>query len=74
MNTSLYGLNRLSDVAIVINHSNSTLQLPGVKEVKNISSSHDLYLLTPPACTQEGGHDSGLLPIWNVRPCDQSGE
>ena len=73
MDTSLHGLYRLPDVAIVINHSNSTSKLPGVKE----ASCRRNQIITCMALldgVQEGGCGSGLLSSWNIGSCDQSSE
>lgn len=72
MDTSLYGLHRLPDVAIVINHSsNSTSHLPGVKEVR---SDHMMctYMAASQGGVQEGKYVSSLLPSWCIGSCVQS--
>lgn len=73
MNTSLHGLSKLPDVAIVTNLSNSTSKLAGVKEVRshcNVIITHIASLVG----VQEGGCGSSLLSPWNIGSCDQPSE
>lgn len=62
----------MPDVAVVINHSNSSIsQLPGVNEVSKLLDHMISSYMALPAGVQEDKHFHSLLPTWNIGSCNQ---